>query len=69
LQDKDPPANKKAVVDAILAAKPMPRASRWVDIDKAIIEVLAAIRESKVGVREGLQDIDRRVAALVVKPS
>jgi multiple sugar transport system substrate-binding protein len=67
LQDKDPPANKKAIVDAILAAKPMPRHPLWVDIDKAIIEVLAAIRESKVGVREGLQDIDRRVTSLVQK--
>ena len=65
LQDKEPPANKKAVVDAVLAARPMPRHPRWVDIDKAIVEVLGAIRESKVGVREGLQDIDRRVMGLV----
>ena len=67
LQDKDPPANKKAIVDAILAAKPMPRATQWVEIDKAIVAVLTSIRDSKVGVREGLQDIDRQVTALVAK--
>jgi multiple sugar transport system substrate-binding protein len=67
LQDKEPPANKKAVVDAILAAKPMPRATQWVEIDKVVAEVLGNIRDNKVAVREGLSDIDRRVAALVVK--
>ena len=67
VQDKDTPSNKKAIVDAILAARPMPRHPLWIDIDKVVVEVLAAIRETKVGVREGLQDIDRRVNAIVQK--
>ena len=67
LQDKEPPANKKAIVDAILAAKPMPRSNQWVEIDKAVVGVLTTIREGTVSVREGLQDIDRKVTALVAK--
>lgn len=67
LQDQEPPANKKAVVDAILAAKPMPRSNQWVEIDKAVVAGLTAVREGTVGVREGLQDIDRKVASLLPK--
>ncbi|HVG97817.1 MAG TPA: extracellular solute-binding protein [Chloroflexota bacterium] len=67
LQDREPPDNKKAIVAAIQAAKPMPRATQWVEMDKVCVENLGAIREGKVGVREALQDIDRRVASLVVK--
>jgi len=67
IQDKDTPSNKKAIVDAILAARPMPRHPLWIDIDKVVVEVLASIRDTKVGVREGLQDIDRRVSAIVQK--
>jgi multiple sugar transport system substrate-binding protein len=65
LQDREPPASKKVIVDAILAAKPMPKATRWVDIDKAVVTVLTSVREAKVSVREGLSDIDRQVSALV----
>ena len=67
LQDKEPPANKKVVVDAVLAAKPMPRSNQWVEIDKAVVAGLTAVREGTVGVREGLQDIDRKVTALLPK--
>jgi len=67
LQDKDPPANKKAIVEAILAARPMPRSNQWVEMDKAIVAVLTTIREGTVSVREGLQDIDRKVTTLIGK--
>lgn len=67
LQDKEPPANKKAIVDAILAAKPMPRSNQWVEIDKVVIAALTSIREGSVSVREGLQDVDRKVTALIPK--
>ena len=67
LQDKEPPTNKKAVVDAILAAKPMPRSNQWIEIDKAVVAGLTAIREGSVGVREALQDIDRKVMAALPK--
>ena len=67
LQDKEPPLNKKAIVDAILAAKPMPRSNQWVEIDKAVVGALTAIREGGVAVRQGLQDIDRKVTALIPK--
>lgn len=67
LQDKEAPANKKAIVDAVLAAKPMPRSNQWVEMDKAIVAVLTSIREGSVGVREGLQDIDRKVTALIAR--
>ena len=67
LQDKEPPTNKKAVVDAILAAKPMPRHNQWVEIDKAVVANLAAVREGTVPIREALQDIDRKVTTLVAK--
>jgi hypothetical protein len=67
LQDKEPPANKKAIVDAILAAKPMPRSNQWVEIDKVVVANLTSIRDGVVSVREGLMDTDRKVAALVAK--
>ena len=67
VQDKDTPSNKKAIVDAVLASKPMPRHPLWVDIDKVVLESLTSIRDSKAGVREGLQDLDRRVSAIVQK--
>lgn len=67
LQDKEPPANKKAIVDAVLAAKPMPRSNQWVEIDKVVVAALTSIREGSVSVREGLQDVDRRVTALIPK--
>lgn len=65
LQDREPPDNKKVIVDAILASKPMPKSPRWVDINTAVTAGLAAIREGKVSVREGLSEIDRKVMALV----
>ena len=67
LQDKEPPANKKAVVDAILAAKPMPRHNQWVEIDKVVVAALGGVREGTVPLREALQDIDRKVTTLVAK--
>ena len=67
LQDKETPSNKKAIVDAILAAKPMPRHPLSVETDKVVLESLTGIRDSKYGVREGLQDLDRRVTAIITK--
>jgi hypothetical protein len=65
LQEREPPANKKAIVDGITAAKPMPRSLRWLDIDKVGVENLGKVREGTVSVRDGLADIDRRVTAIV----
>jgi len=67
LQDKEAPLNKKAIVEAVLAAKPMPRSNQWVEIDKVVVAVLASIRDGAVSVREGLLDIDRKVTTLVAK--
>lgn len=67
LQDKDPPANKTAIVEAILAARPMPKSPQWVEINKIVAAVLTTVRAGTVSVREGLADIDRRVTALIQK--
>ncbi|HEX2515629.1 MAG TPA: extracellular solute-binding protein [Chloroflexota bacterium] len=64
-QEKDAPAGRKTIADALLAAKPMPRSRAWLDIDKVVVEVLGKVREGTVSVREGLADIDRRVTAAV----
>ncbi len=64
-QEKDPPANRKAIVDALMAAKPMPKSRQWVDVDKVVTENLTKIREGSVSVRDGLSDVDRRVTAIV----
>ncbi|HEX2037339.1 MAG TPA: extracellular solute-binding protein, partial [Chloroflexota bacterium] len=65
LQEQEPPANKKAIVDGIAAAKPMPRSPRWLDIDQVVVENLGKVREGAVSVRDALGDIDRRVTAIV----
>jgi multiple sugar transport system substrate-binding protein len=65
LQDKDPPASKKAIVDAITAAKPMPKSPRYQDIDAIVAQVLTTVRAGTVAVRAGLTDIDQRVSALL----
>ncbi|HXI17744.1 MAG TPA: hypothetical protein VNM48_15390 [Chloroflexota bacterium] len=65
LQDPEPPANKQVIVDALLAAKSMPKSPKWVDINKVVVEVFASLREGKVSVNAGLADIDRRVAAIL----
>ena len=65
LQEKDAPAGRKTIADALLAAKPMPRSRAWLDIDKVVVEVLGKVREGTISVREGLADIDRRVTAAV----
>jgi multiple sugar transport system substrate-binding protein len=67
LQDKEPPASKKVIVDAIQAAKPMPRSNQWVEIDKVVVANLTSIRDGAVSVREGLMDVDRKVGAMVAK--
>ena len=63
--DPAPPANKQVIVDALLAAKSMPKSPKWVDINKVVVEVFAGLREGKVSVNAGLADIDRRVAAIL----
>ena len=53
------------IVDALLAAKSMPKSPKWVDINKVVVEVFASLREGKVFVNAGSADIDRRVAAIL----
>jgi ABC-type glycerol-3-phosphate transport system substrate-binding protein len=66
LQEQDPPANKKAIVDSILAAKPMPKSPRWWEMDQGItIKSLARIRAGQVSVNEGLADLDRQLNAVL----
>ena len=65
LQDTNPPANKKAIVDSLLASKPMPKSLHWLEINDIISEVLTKVRAGEVAVNEGLADIDRRLAAVL----
>lgn len=65
LEDKNPPANKKAIVDSVLASKPMPKSLHWLEINGIISEVLTKVRAGEVAVNGGLPDIDRRLAALL----
>jgi multiple sugar transport system substrate-binding protein len=66
LQEKDPPANKKAIVDSLMAVKSMPKHPRWWEMDQGItIKSLANIRAAKVSVNEGLADLDRQLNALL----
>jgi len=67
LQDKEPPGNKKAIVEAVLASRPMPRSNQWVEVDKVVVATLTSTGEVTVSVREGLQDIDRTVITLTGK--
>ena len=69
LQEKDPPANKKAIVDSLLAVKPMPKHPRWWEMDQGItIKALADIRAAKVSVNEGLAALDRQLNAILQAP-
>lgn len=66
LQEKDAPANKKAIVDSLAAVKSMPKHPRWWEMDQGItIKSLANIRAGKVSVNEGLADLDRQLNALL----
>ena len=66
LQEKDAPLNKKAIVDSLLAAKPMPKPPRWWEMDQGItIKSLARIRAGAVSVNEGLSDLDRQLNAVL----
>ena len=66
LQEKDAPLNKKAIVDSLLAAKPMPKSPRWWEMDQGItIKSLARIRAGAVSVNEGLSDLDRQLNAVL----
>ena len=61
LQDKEPPGNKKAIIDALNASKPMPTSPRWAEVDKAVVTNLAKIRSKEVSVNQGLATIDQQV--------
>jgi multiple sugar transport system substrate-binding protein len=62
-QDKDQPNNKRAIVEGILASRPMPKSLHWVEINNVVAEVLTNVRAGTVSVNEGLADVDRRVTA------
>ena len=49
------------------SARPMSRSNQWVEIDKAVVANLGAVREGTIPLREALQDIDRKVTTLVAK--
>jgi multiple sugar transport system substrate-binding protein len=66
LQETDEPKNKKAIVDSILAAKPMPKSPSWWEMDQGItVKSLARIRAGAVSVNEGLADLDRQLNAVL----
>lgn|GEM_PF-1805053 len=65
LQDKNPPGNKKAIVESILASKPMPKSLRWLELNDIVSEVLTKVRAGEVAVNDGLADIDRRITAVL----
>ena len=65
LQEKDAPAGRKTIADALLGGEADAPLAAWLDIDKVVVEVLGKVREGTISVREGLADIDRRVTAAV----
>lgn len=65
LQDTEPPGNKKAIIDALTAAKPMPTSSQWTPIQEAIVENLGKIRSKEVSVNQGLSAIDQQVMTAI----
>jgi multiple sugar transport system substrate-binding protein len=66
MQDQDPPRNKKAIVDSLLAVKSMPKHPQWWEMDQGItVKALADIRSGKVAVNEGLSELDRQLNVLL----
>jgi ABC-type glycerol-3-phosphate transport system substrate-binding protein len=68
LQEKEPPANRKAIVEAIQSAKAMPKSERFWDMDRqVVIKVLADLRAGKVSVQEGLTTMDHQSNVMLKK--
>ena len=65
LQEKEPPASKQVIVDALLASKALPRSPKALEMDPIVADVMTKVRAGQVAVKEGLADIDRRVGAIL----
>lgn len=65
LQEQDPPASKKVIVEAIKAAKPMPKSPRYQEINTIVAENLTKIRAGTIALKAGLEDIDQRVSIVL----
>lgn len=65
LQDKEPPASKKVIVDGLMAAKPMPKTPRYVDIGNVALEVFTNLRQGSITVNQATTDLDQRISQLL----
>jgi ABC-type glycerol-3-phosphate transport system substrate-binding protein len=65
LEDKDPPASKRVIVDSLNAAKPMPKTPRYVELGAISLEVFTNLRAGKITVNEATADLDRRMGQLL----
>ncbi|HEX2034903.1 MAG TPA: extracellular solute-binding protein [Chloroflexota bacterium] len=59
------PANRKVFYQAAVNGRPTPKATRWADIAPVIDAQLQAMDGAKIGVRAGLETLDRDLAPLL----
>jgi ABC-type glycerol-3-phosphate transport system substrate-binding protein len=65
--DKVPlkPANRKAFSQAAANGRPTPKATKWADMAPVIDEQLQAMDGGKIGVKAGLETLDRLLIPLM----
>jgi hypothetical protein len=66
--DKVPllPANRKVFSQAAANGRPTPKASKWADMAPLIDEQLQAMDGGKIGVKAGLETLDRLLIPLMI---
>ena len=67
VEDKDPPASKKVIVDSLNAAKPMPKTPQYNELSAISLEVFTNLRAGKLTVNEATTDMDRRMGQALVR--